>query len=63
MKNTSKSHLQNPAEKAAFVALRLSADSGFLVSAKYRISANQWGDILAICEDKDGKYSTEEKAA
>jgi len=39
-------------EKNASLQLRLLARSGFRSEAKYKgISANQWGDVIAVCED------------
>lgn len=50
-------HNQNPKERAATLTLTLGADSGYEADAEYRISAEQWGEILRICEDKDEKFS------
>lgn len=50
-------HNQNPKERAATLTLTLRADSGYEADAEYRISAEQWGEILRICEDKDEKFS------
>lgn len=41
---------QNPKEKAAVLTLKLRADSGYEADAEYRISAEQWGEVLGICE-------------
>ena len=45
-------HNQDQKEKAAALTLTLRADSGYEAHAKYRISAEQWGDVLRMCEDK-----------
>lgn len=39
-------------EKNADLSLKLRADSGYSSDATgYRVSANQWSAIIAICED------------
>ena len=37
-------------EITASVKLSLTADSGYAANTEYRISANQWGDIIRVCE-------------
>jgi len=37
-------------ERNAVLTLKLKAKSGYHAEAKYDVSANQWGEILAICE-------------
>jgi hypothetical protein len=47
-------------EKNAKLALRLKAQSGYNARADYEVSADQWSDILAICEGKGRQASTED---
>lgn len=55
-------HNQNPKERAASLALTLRSDSGYEADTEYRISAEQWGEIIRICEDKDEKFTVKPKA-
>ena len=55
-------HNQNPKERAASLTLTLRADSGYEADTEYRISAEQWGEIIRICEDKDEKFTVKPQA-
>lgn len=39
--------------KDAKLVLKLTADSGYEATAEYRVSAYQWGDIVALCEESE----------
>lgn len=41
--------------KAATITLKLRADSGYMSDEQHRISAEQWGRIVAICNEKEGR--------
>lgn len=46
-------HNQDASEKAATLTLKLKAASGYQQESVYKVSANQWGAIIAICEGGD----------
>ena len=50
-------HNQNPKARAAKLTLSLRADSGYTADTEYRISAEQWGEILRICEGNAEKMT------
>ena len=41
----------NPDDRAASITATLKADSGYMSTETHRISANQWGRIVAIMNE------------
>lgn len=50
-------HNQSPKERSAALTLTLRADSGYEADTEYRISAEQWGEIIRVCEDQAEKFT------